>query len=128
MKAALTCLCLATTFLTTSSSYANSWGPREITSTQDQQKTNDTAPLQRAVKLFQKHVSPVDGSRCSMYPTCSGYALQALHKHGPLLGVFQTVDRLYREGDTEHEHGKPIPKWGYIRFHDPLSNNDFWLK
>lgn len=90
--------------------------------------TSNQGALQLAVKLFQKYISPVDGPRCPMYPTCSAYSLQALRKHGPVIGVFQTVDRLYREGDQAHEHQSPIEKWGFIRFYDPLSENDFWLE
>lgn len=107
---------------------ATDWGPWEppqpghgIT------RQRDPAPLKTAIRLFQKYISAVDGPRCSMYPTCSTYSLQALQKHGPLLGIFQTVDRLYHEGDP-HERQRPIEKWGYIRFNDPLENNDFWLK
>lgn len=113
--------------LSSSAAGAADWGPWEIPARQKQLATHDKSPLQQAVRLFQKFISPVDGPRCPMYPTCSTYSLQAMRKHGPLLGVFQTVDRLYREGDEAHEHGQPIEKWGFIRFSDPLSNNDFWL-
>ena len=106
---------------------ADQWGPWEAANNLPP-KQAAASPLQLAVKLFQKHISPADGPRCPMYPTCSSYSLQALRKHGPVIGVFQTVDRLYREGDAEHEHGQPINKWGYIRFSDPLKDNDFWLR
>lgn len=109
-----------------SSASASEWQPWEVPATTPVRSTSSSAPLQLAVKLFQKYISPIDGPRCPMYPTCSTYSLQALRKHGPLLGVFQTVDRLYREGDP-HEHQQPVDKWGYVRFADPLKNNDFWL-
>jgi len=107
---------------------ADDWGPWEAPQKPATQRQENTAPLQFAVRMFQRYISPVDGPRCPMYPTCSSYALKALHKHGPLIGTFQTVDRLYREGDAEHEHGQPVEKWGYIRFFDPLEENDLWLK
>ncbi|WP_303720812.1 membrane protein insertion efficiency factor YidD [Malonomonas rubra] len=107
---------------------ADDWGPWEMPAQSKKPQVANQGPLQLAVKFFQSHLSPVDGPRCPMYPTCSAYALQALRKHGPLFGTFQTVDRLYREGDVEHEHTQPINKWGYVRFHDPLQNNDFWLR
>ncbi len=109
--------------------HADDWGPWEITPKPQKQMlhaTNKVSPLQPLVRFFQRYISPVDGPRCPMYPTCSTYALQALDKHGPLLGVFLTVDRLYREIDP-NEHQQPITKGGYIRFDDPLTKNDFWL-
>lgn len=82
--------------------------------------------VERLVILFQRWISPVDGARCSMTPTCSAYARQALQQHGPLLGSFITVDRLIHEGDpVEREH--PVVRGDFIRFHDPLEENDFWL-
>ena len=120
-----TTLLLAISFAT---AHASGWGPWEVPQKSTKRHEADKPPLQVAVKLFQKYISPVDGPRCPMYPTCSAYSLQAMRKHGPVIGVFQTVDRLYREGDSEHEHNQSINKWGYIRFSDPLEQNDFWLK
>jgi putative membrane protein insertion efficiency factor len=114
-------------FLATTPSMADDWGPWELSKQIQRSPSRSHSALQTAVRLFQKYISPVDGQRCAMYPTCSSYSLQALRKHGPLIGVFLTVDRLYHEGDLiEQQH--PINKWGYIRFYDPLENNDFWLE
>lgn len=105
---------------------ADNWGPWKVSKTIVKPDSANNSALQTAVKLFQKYISPVDGQRCAMYPTCSAYSLQALRKHGSLMGAFLTVDRLYHEGDPiEQQH--PINKFGYIRFYDPLENNDFWL-
>jgi putative membrane protein insertion efficiency factor len=125
MRVLLVVLLLA--FAQASCSQADDWGPWEAPPQKTARKET-TAPLQLAVRFFQKYISPVDGPRCPMYPTCSSYSLQAMQQHGPLIGVFQTVDRLYREGDQQHEHQQPINKWGYVRFFDPLESNDFWLK
>ena len=109
---------------------AADWGPweaNEQTQKSDSADSANSSVLQVAIQLFQKYISPVDGQRCAMYPTCSAYSLQAIRKHGALIGVFLTVDRLYHEGDpVEQQH--PINKWGYIRFYDPLENNDWWLE
>ena len=106
---------------------AADWGPWEATATQ-QQRTSKTEinPLDQAVRTFQKYISPIDGARCPMYPTCSAYSRQALHKHGALLGIFMTADRLMHEGDPI-EQQEPINKWGHRRYFDPLKHNDFWL-
>ncbi len=106
---------------------AADWEPWEVSKKTQKSPTANHSVLQTAVHLFQKYISPVDGQRCAMYPTCSSYSLQAIRKHGPLIGVFLTVDRLYHEGDPiEQQH--PINKWGYLRFYDPLENNDWWLE
>ena len=113
--------------LMTTSAISDDWEPWEVSKPTLKPDSTNNSALQTAVQLFQKYISPVDGQRCAMYPTCSSYSLQALRKHGPLMGVFLTVDRLYHEGDPI-EQQRPINKFGYIRFYDPLKNNDFWLE
>jgi len=103
------------------------WGPWETTAAAERETRGKTEikPLQQLVRFFQQNISAVDGARCPMYPTCSGFAMQALHKHGPFIGMMMTVDRLYRESDPlEQQH--VIVKWGVTRFFDPLEKNDFW--
>jgi len=72
------------------------------------------------------HLSAVRRGRCSMYPSCSQYGLQALAKHGELIGWVMACDRLLRCGrDTIHR--VPQVRVGdAILFFDPLKNNDFW--
>lgn len=107
--------------------WADTWGPWEVRAQKALTTEADRTPLDIAVRFFQKNISPIDGARCPMYPTCSAYARQSLSKHGPLWGIFMTADRLIREGDPI-EQRTPIVKWGYTRFYDPLTDNDFWLK
>ncbi len=77
------------------------------------------------VKFYQKFISPVDGDRCPMYPTCSQYSIQAMHKHGPVIGIVMTADRLMHEADERDF--VPARKVGSrYRFIDPVENNDFW--
>lgn len=102
------------------------WGPWEVmTGNINKVKAEETLPTM-AIRFFQKYLTDIDGARCSMYPTCSTYALQAVKEYGFFLGSFIFVDRLYHEGDPV-ERQTPIVKHGYIRFHDPLENNTFWL-
>jgi putative membrane protein insertion efficiency factor len=84
-------------------------------------------PLVQGVRFFQKFISPVDSPRCPMYPTCSSYALQALHRHGSVLGSFLTVDRLLHE-TSPAEQTIPLEGFERIRYYDPLEANDFWLE
>lgn len=82
-------------------------------------------PFDWALVLFQVLVSPGDGPRCGMFPTCSAYARGAVRKHGPLLGTFMAADRLMR--DNGDARGYPlIERYGRLRLFDPVEANDFW--
>jgi hypothetical protein len=60
-----------------------------------------------------------------MYPTCSQYGIQAMHKHGPLIGIVMTADRLMHEAD-ERDFAPARKVGNRYRFIDPVENNDFW--
>jgi len=77
------------------------------------------------IGFFQKYISPVDGDRCPSYPTCSQYALEAVRKHGFLMGLVMSSDRLIHESD-EIQGAPLIFVHGAYRYYDPVENNDFW--
>lgn len=115
----------------TAPAQAAQWGPWDNMTSREKNEIQrkdapDFNPLKSGVWFFQRFISPVDGPRCRMYPTCSAYALEALDKHGPLLGAMMTVDRLFHESDPR-EHRHPIQFGNRLRFHDPVENNDFWI-
>lgn len=85
-----------------------------------------TQALTQGVKFFQDVISPVDGDRCPMYPSCSEYGIQALKKHGPFLGLMMIADRLMHERD-EMGCAPKVMVSGKCRYYDPVANNDFWL-
>jgi len=80
------------------------------------------------VRFYQNHFRTFKSSAsgCPSYPNCSEYCLQALKKHGFLLGTFIQVDRFFREFTTV---GQPPLVWGHGRWlhYDPLDMNDYWL-
>jgi len=88
------------------------------------------SPLQRlalnGIRLFQKVISPADGDRCPMYPSCSHYAAQAVKKHGFLLGTIMATARLTHERG-EMQISPRIWVDGSYRFYDPVENSDFWF-
>jgi hypothetical protein len=49
--------------------------------------------------FYQKYISSFDGPRCSLSPTCSGYAAQSFERFGFFMGLVLTADRLMHEGD-----------------------------
>ena len=77
------------------------------------------------LKLYQSAISPVIGSRCSMYPSCSHYSILAIRKHGGLIGFTMSVDRLMHEAE-ELQSGPIIENNGRYLIFDPVENNDFW--
>jgi len=52
--------------------------------------------LQAPIHLYRYAISPLIGPVCRYQPTCSAYALEALEKHGPVVGLWLTVRRLSR--------------------------------
>lgn len=78
-----------------------------------------------AVRAYQVGISPADGASCSFSPTCSGYAVHALRKHGAVTGFVMTSERVMRN------HAGPwyprVQRFGVWRLHDPVEANDVWL-
>ena len=48
------------------------------------------------IRAYQYALSPLLGSRCRFYPSCSQYALEAVTRFGVLHGVWLGVRRLGR--------------------------------
>ena len=81
--------------------------------------------LNMYLTFFQRVISPVDGARSNMYPTGSAYAREAIKKHGALLGLVLTTERLLHEGN-EGISAPRIRKYGLWRIYDPVEANDWW--
>lgn len=78
--------------------------------------------LLRAVDLYRKHVSPIDGPRCGFAPSCSSFARQAVGEYGAMRGVMMTADRLTRCNIFK----EPGPDYHLLpdgRLLDPVSAN-----
>jgi len=84
-----------------------------------------SAPFKGILRFYQKFISPYDGNRCPMYPTCSQYSMNAINKHGPIIGIIMTADRLIHEAN-EMDYAPLVQIGESTRFYDPVSNNDFW--
>ena len=48
------------------------------------------------VKAYRRFISPLKPRTCRFHPTCSAYALEALERHGALLGSYLAALRLLR--------------------------------
>src|SRR4030042_1351001 len=80
---------------------------------------------ERAIGFYKKYISPVDGDRCPCYPTCAQYSLEAIRKHGALVGGVMTFDRLIHESD-EIRNAPLVKVYDSYRYLDSVENNDFW--
>jgi putative membrane protein insertion efficiency factor len=63
------------------------------------------APL----RVYQRFVSPFLPPSCRFHPSCSAYAIEALQRHGPLLGTWLTVRRLLRCAPWHPGGYDPVP-------------------
>jgi putative membrane protein insertion efficiency factor len=46
------------------------------------------------IKLYQKIISPILGSNCRFYPTCSQYTYESIDKYGFLKGSYFSFKRI----------------------------------
>jgi uncharacterized protein len=75
-----------------------------------------------AIDLYRNGISPIQGSRCGFYPTCSAFGRQAVSEYGALRGVMMTADRLTRCNIFK----EPGPDYFLLpggRLFDPVSAN-----
>ncbi len=48
------------------------------------------------IRFYQRFISPLLGSNCRFYPTCSQYALEAIEKYGFFKGSWLALKRILR--------------------------------
>ncbi len=61
------------------------------------------------IELYRTYVSPTRMPTCRFTPTCSEYAVTALHRHGLWMGVSLTVVRLLKCGPWHPGGWDPVP-------------------
>ena len=111
-------------FLTVNTTFAQ----QNDTTIHDDTKSSPKNAAIRPIDLYQKHLSPILGGKCPMYPSCSQYSKEAINQHGIVLGWFMTCDRLVRCGRDELNRSERVKVNQHNRCYDPVSKNDFWLK
>ncbi|MFI3188712.1 MAG: membrane protein insertion efficiency factor YidD [Methylococcales bacterium] len=62
------------------------------------------------IKFYKYFISPLLGSNCRFYPSCSSYSLEALTRYGAVIGFYLTLRRLLK-CHPFHEGGiDPVPE------------------
>lgn len=62
----------------------------------------------KIILIYQKAISPLLGSHCRFYPSCSEYAYQSIEKHGLLKGGLKSLVRILK-CHPYHEGGVDLP-------------------
>ena len=62
------------------------------------------------VRFYQKHISSHTMPCCRFTPTCSAYAIEALERHGALLGTGLAVWRILRCNPLFPGGYDPVPE------------------
>jgi putative membrane protein insertion efficiency factor len=60
------------------------------------------------IRIYQRLFSPLVGSRCKYYPSCSEYAAQAIERFGILRGLVLAGWRLLRCNPWSHGGFDPV--------------------
>jgi putative membrane protein insertion efficiency factor len=61
------------------------------------------------IRGYQVVLSPVFGSSCRYYPSCSQYTYEAVEKYGPVRGIWMGVKRISRCHPFTRGGYDPVP-------------------
>ena len=79
-------------------------------------------PVQNIITFYQNNISPYDGPRCMLTPTCSQFYKEAHSQYGFIWGTLMTIDRLfYREGQSSLKYYRYNSSKG--TYEDPVYHN-----
>ena len=67
------------------------------------------ALLVKAVRFYQRWISPLHAPCCRYYPSCSEYALEAIRIHGGVRGGYLALKRLMRCHPFTQGGYDPVP-------------------
>lgn len=61
------------------------------------------------IRFYQMFISPLLGSNCRFYPSCSQYSLEAVQKYGVLKGGWMGIQRISRCHPWHDGGYDPVP-------------------
>ncbi|MCI6812337.1 MAG: membrane protein insertion efficiency factor YidD [Lachnospiraceae bacterium] len=63
----------------------------------------------RLIQIYRKYISPIKGTKCPYYPTCSEYGLEAVERYGALKGSLLAAWRIIRCNPFSKGGYDPVP-------------------
>lgn len=76
--------------------------------------------LMYLIKFYQKNISPYKGTKCPYFPSCSAYGMEAIEKHGAIIGSVLAIWRILR--------CNPFSKGGYDPVPEKINIRDMYRK
>lgn len=61
------------------------------------------------IRLYQKYLSPMKGTKCPYVPSCSAYGAEAIRVHGALVGSALALWRILRCNPFSKGGFDPVP-------------------
>lgn len=61
------------------------------------------------IRFYRLVLSPMLGSNCRFYPSCSAYTAEAIQKHGSLKGIYLGAKRISRCHPWNADGFDPVP-------------------
>ena len=71
--------------------------------------------LMGLVRFYRRYLSRHKAPCCRFTPTCSAYALEALERHGAIVGLLLTVWRILRCNPWSKGGYDPVPERIFLR-------------
>jgi putative membrane protein insertion efficiency factor len=63
----------------------------------------------KMIRLYQKYISPMKGTKCPYFPTCSQYGIEAIEKYGAFKGGILACCRILRCNPFSKGGYDPVP-------------------
>ena len=76
------------------------------------------------VKFYKKIISPFLPHACRFSPTCSEYMIQAIQKHGILIGLWLGSKRILKCNPWGPHGYDPVPEYPYRKKYPRKKNKD----
>ncbi|MFN3196468.1 MAG: membrane protein insertion efficiency factor YidD [Chlorobiota bacterium] len=61
------------------------------------------------IKVYKSLISPLFPNTCRFHPTCSTYAMEAIHEYGAIKGVYLAIKRISKCHPFHNGGFDPVP-------------------